>query len=120
MKKYNNNICKLKTIVSLYLGISFSFTAIAATIPQAGDNPIVIDQLATTDNITFLVEAYMPIDNVRDDIDVFIDGERQGIFSAYANVFPSRENSQPKVFEAAGLGHSTHTFKLVPEVDPTC
>ncbi|ALO42865.1 hypothetical protein [Pseudoalteromonas phenolica] len=38
-------------------GAVSSGLAMAATIPQAGDNPLVVDQTATTDNITFLMAA---------------------------------------------------------------
>lgn len=37
--------------------ISISVSVTAALIPQQGDNPIVIDQLAVTDNITYLMAA---------------------------------------------------------------
>ena len=47
----------VKLICTLCSIAIFSVPAEAATIPQAGDNPIVIDQIATTDNITYLMAA---------------------------------------------------------------
>lgn len=41
----------------LFSTLILSATATAAVVPQTGENPIVIDNLATTDNITYLMGA---------------------------------------------------------------
>lgn len=48
---------KFITSISITLGLCISATSVAGELPQAGANPLVIDQTAKIDNITYLMAA---------------------------------------------------------------